>query len=210
MGAFVLDLVELAGEDLPSIFGQLIEHCRLHKLEHGLDHLSWNDFGMQDSFTYPHFCRKGFSCKVFAHFLAERLQKSPGLERQAQCAWHLMELQRVVDSAGPFLSEAEASSLVCSGQLFLDFWQELVADNFARNRANYKVRPKHHTFAHYVVHDVRRGSRMNPKLVSCWMDEDFVGRMCRMIRGLHPTTLARRSLERFLLETNRRRSQPVG
>ena len=207
VGAWVLDLIELSEDvTLESLFTELCDYCQRHGLSHGLDGLSWADFGIADSFSYPHFGKKAYSCKIFASFLAERLQAAPGLERQAACAWHLCEFQRICDSAGNFLSDDERLGAVQAGQLFLDFWAELAHQNYVALRANYKLRPKHHAFAHWVVHRLRAGSRMNPRLTSCWLDEDYVGRVCRTARGTHSNSLGRRTLERVLLEMNRRRA----
>lgn len=202
-----MDLLEYAGETLESLFVDICSFCECHGLCHGLCSLQMSDFGVVDSFSYAHFGGKGFSCKILATYLAAKLQKHPGLERQALCCWNLVEFQRVVDGASMFLTEAEAAAAVTAGQTFLNFWQELAAENMANLRANYKVRPKHHAFAHYVIHRIRTGSRLNPRVTSCWMDEDFIGRVCRSARGTHPSSLARRTLERHVLEVNRRLSE---
>jgi len=116
----------------------------------------------------------------------------------------LVEYQRVLDQAGPWLTEEEARSAVAAGQSFMDLWSDLATANLERGRCNYKLRPKHHNFAHFAVDRIRQGSRMNPRLTSCWLDEDFVGQICRASRACHMASLSLRVFERHILELNRR------
>ena len=62
-----------------------------------------------------------------------------------------------------------------------------------------KVRPKWHSL-HHVLYDIDSGTRINPRLLSNWNNEAFVGRVAKMSKGLHPATMGLRSLQRWLLE----------
>jgi hypothetical protein len=39
---------------------------------------------------------------------------------------------------------------------------------------------------------------MNIRFWSCWSDEDYIGKICKLARGTHPRTIAQRTLDRWL------------
>ena len=209
VGSFIVDILECSSssETLATIFIDLGAYCDSNGIQHHLAGLTWSDIGVSSDFSYPHFKKSGYSCKVFLNYLAVKLQLVPGLEKQASCCWFLVEYQRVLDQAGSWLTEEEASSAVAAGQSFLDLWSDLAATNLEQGRCNYKIRPKHHNFSHFGVDRIRRGSRMNPRLTSCWLDEDFVGQICRASRTCHSASLPLRMFHRHTLELNRRFAQ---
>ena len=91
--------------------------------------------------------------------------------------------------------------------MFLDYYSDLAVKNVKAGRTNFKMRPKHHIFHHHLVFRLRSGGRLNPRVVSCWLDEDFIGKVCAVARSVHPATLGLRTLQRHQLEINRRLAQ---
>jgi len=49
------------------------------------------------------------------------------------------------------------------------------------------------------VRRLQEGSRINPKLFSCFADESFVGHVARASKCSHPSQAARNTLIRYVL-----------
>ena len=73
------------------------------------------------------------------------------------------------------------------------------------NLSAYALKPKihmlHHT-THSLRKDLERGLNKIPSilLANCEMNEDFIGRICRMGRKMHQRNMMRRVLELFLIK----------
>ena len=63
----------------------------------------------------------------------------------------------------------------------------------AAGRRLYKVLPKFHAMTHYYEW------RLNPRRVTCYQDEDMVGRCKRIYVKCHGTTAPRRALQRYAI-----------
>ena len=125
------------------------------------------------------------------------------LYHQAVCAWALHHFGTLLDSCKLFLNEEEADRVVSAGLLYLQTYMVLAERALARCVPRYKVRPKVHALHCETLLKIRDGSRVNPRFHSCINDEDFVGRCCSVGKhACHPSTMARRVLERLLLQTN--------
>ena len=116
---------------------------------------------------------------------------------QAWCAYGLVKFNAVLDNAGPYLTDAERESAVSAGYLFLQKYMALARANLSRARCCYKVRPKFHVF-HHVLHDIDLGATLNPRLFACGNDEQTNGKSTRCSKNLHPLTMGRRMLQRWL------------
>ena len=122
---------------------------------------------------------------------------------QAVCAWALHQFGTLLDSCKLFLNDDEADRVVNLGMLYLQTYMRLAERCLAQSIPRYKVRPKIHSFHCETLLKIRAGSRVNPRFHSCWNDEDYVGRCCTVGKqACHPSTMARRVLERLLLQTN--------
>jgi len=56
-----------------------------------------------------------------------------------------------------------------------------------------------HKFQCGMLGRIRRGSRLNPRCMSCWHDESFVGLLCRMTRQGHPRSVGSATIVRWQL-----------
>ena len=81
-----------------------------------------------------------------------------------------------VDKEGLFMSADAATETSCVGRCFVQAYIWLAHNAAANDKVMYRIRPKLHLFDHDVERLYRW--RFNPKSVSCFSDEDFVGRMC--------------------------------
>ena len=66
----------------------------------------------------------------------------------------------------------------------------------------YPLFPKLHAL-HEVAYKMRRqakacGHAMNPAMMSCAVDEDFIGRFAAISRSVSPKLIAKRAIERYL------------
>ena len=59
--------------------------------------------------------------------------------------------------------------------------------------------PKTHALVHIVLEAQSAKFVINPWLDCCWMDEDFIGRVCRkIVRQMDPRTVLTGGVERYL------------
>ena len=74
-----------------------------------------------------------------------------------------------------------------------------------RPSPRYRMRPKFHQFHCSIVLRMAgiSGSRLNPRVTSCYMEEDYIGHlMAALKRSIHPSTLSKRVLQRWILQFN--------
>ena len=138
-------------------------------------------------------------------FLAEYLRETtvPELELCAVLAWSVTRFQAVLDSSSMWLSALQAQQAAEAGQLYVEVYAQLAARAMARAQPRYYIRPKLHSVACETIGRLRQGSKFNPRYVSCWQEEDFVGKLCaRAKAAIHPGSLSRRLLQRSLLYLN--------
>ena len=71
----------------------------------------------------------------------------------------------------------------------------LAASSIEAGRPLWKLLPKHHALTH-IAYD---NGGVNPRWVSCYPDEDMVGRMKRIYQRCHGSTAPERSLSRYVI-----------
>ena len=107
-------------------------------------------------------------------------------------------MHRVLDGADLFLTDLEVDAFENSVSVFLVALQDIAQ----KDKINiWKLRPKHHMLEH-VAYDLRHKSRINPKRVTCLLEEDFLGLMKNIgcfCRGLDPVGMMPRIQQRYLL-----------
>ena len=65
------------------------------------------------------------------------------------------------------------------------------------------MRPKIHQLHCQIVCRAASGARLNPKVCSCFKEEDYVGQLCRVAKlAVSSVTLSKRILQRWLLQYN--------
>ena len=105
----------------------------------------------------------------------------------------------IVMSGVPFLDEPQAKEAFACGIKFLANYIRAAEQSAAAGTLRYFVRPKFHALQHLVLHCLRASCRSS-HLDSTWLDEDFIGKMMRRLKGLHPRTSSLRVLQRYLLD----------
>ena len=122
---------------------------------------------------------------------------------QAVLCWAVTKFGWILDQAGLWLTDAQAADAVDYGVLFVQTFMWLARDALENARPRYKLRPKMHSFFCEVLMRMHHGGRTNARWVACFSEEDYIGKICGMIRkAVHGSTFGRRSLERALLGVN--------
>lgn len=120
-------------------------------------------------------------------------------------AWSLTKLCVLLDTSPMWLSDEAAAALIRYGDLFSVLLLDLAAQALKEKRQRFKLRPKFHSLCCEIFDRIREGSRVNPRWVACFGEEDLVGKLARICKGsVHPSTLGRRVIERALLGLNMR------
>jgi hypothetical protein len=137
--------------------------------------------------------------KWLAHLAEDDFGNLPGMELAAQMVRDSDRfLQLSMQSDQPFLSPEASQEAFSSGIRFLASYIEANRRSALIGKLRYFVRPKLHMLQHLVLM-CRRQSRRSAHLDSTWMDEDFIGKIMRLLRHLHPRTADFRVLQRYLL-----------
>ena len=130
------------------------------------------------------------------------------LRAPAVLAWAITKYGVLLDHSELWLTPEAAAASVEFADLFILLYLKLAAQALSEKRPRYKIRPKFHSFFCEIVNRTRSGSKLNPRCVGCNNEEDFVGKICGVIKGaVHPASLGRRVLQRFVLGLNMRLMQ---
>jgi hypothetical protein len=147
---------------------------------------------------------KGYGCKTLCVWLAFKAQElcaansNEELKMLTTCLWAFAEMQRVWDSAGDHLTDSEAFQQHYAGHLFLSLYTRLADRAYKSAESCYKIRPKLHFIEHTLDHVL--ASHENPMTFHTFMDEDFMGKIKRISRACHRSTLAQRTLQRYTVK----------
>jgi hypothetical protein len=114
----------------------------------------------------------------------------------------LADMLWVFDHAGVFLSDAEVRRAQESGYNFLRAWGVLAEQYIQDDLAGYKLRPK----LHYLEHLLERllPSHENPRVLSNFASEDFMGRITAVARRQHRAVCVARTIEVYSMQVLRR------
>ena len=110
--------------------------------------------------------------------------------------WGLADFFKSMHEYGRFLNSEEIARMSRAGTLFLSGYQHLSTEAHNAGVPRWDIVPKFPYFAHLIdeLHD--RG--MNPRCFWCFGDEDFVGRVARIVFRTHRLTCMMRGIERYL------------
>jgi len=97
--------------------------------------------------------------------------------------------------AGRHLTQQEQRGLAAAFEDALLASNALAASSIEAGRPLWNLLPKHHALTR-IAYD---NGGVNPRWVSCYPDEDMVGRMKRIYRRCHGSTAPERSLSRYVI-----------
>ena len=118
------------------------------------------------------------------------------------------EFCRIMYSEPLWIEDAAAERFTSAGLIFLTEYRRCVYLSHRANKKLFFLQPKIHYIAHTIFEAHRQTSALgfclNPLGQSCQMDEDFVGRPCRLSRRVSSRVLSTctRSIERYLILTH--------
>ena len=117
--------------------------------------------------------------------------------------WAYLDYHNTLDTADLFLTDSEVERFRMAAHIFLTSLQELHQKDVAHI---WKIRPKHHQLDHMMI-DFLAFSKLNPKRISCLLQEDFMGQMKKIgksCRGLKPIAMCSRLIDRYMLSISLR------
>lgn len=154
----------------------------------------------QPSFTDQY---KAAHVRLFAIFLSEKYlsiyESLPSPTRResvlASACKSLIVYLVILKKGGPVLSASEAAKAQTNLREFLVSYVYLAADALSRDVALYRVRPKLHS-ADHICHNLKV-SRENPRYHEVWLEEDFLGKVSKLIKATHGSKNALRAMQRW-------------
>ena len=115
---------------------------------------------------------------------------------RAMVAHALNEFLKCVNSFPRFFDDSMVERLLTSGQMFMKGYQALAKAAVASRVSRWRVVPKFHYFCHFLLDLPKDGC--NPKFWWTFGDEDFMGRIGRIVYKCHRGSLQRTVVSRFL------------
>ena len=110
----------------------------------------------------------------------------------SNCIHHgFCEADRICRRAGRYFTSEERAEFCGWLEVGLKNCNALAAEALAENKKRFKLLPKCHALTHYY------DTRLNPRRVTCYQDEDMVGRMKKIYIQTHSKTAPRAALLRY-------------
>ncbi|CAE7361318.1 unnamed protein product [Symbiodinium natans] len=194
---------------LRAAYVQFSALCKQHNISH-FAHVSKQLTGetKKNNVQFPTIAQKhmnGAEAVVMAKWLMgiclAEAARNPGDVHSALRAVVFINLAQMRDAISlkrdnPFctLSEANIQKLQQSNYLYHSALNSLAVEAIDHGRLLWKIRPKVHK-ADHLAFDL--APRVNPLVLSCYMDEDAVGKMKRLAMKSHPQQLGRQVLARY-------------
>lgn len=149
---------------------------------------------------------KSAHVKVYTSFAAELAYQNCDGTRMSKvrsvCTWAAAEYLFILDQEDLIMDQGMVHKAIRAAQLFLDSYQWLAAHAVDQGACLWKLRPKHHYYGHMCRTMAR--DRINPRKMSCFLAEDFVGKIAKLTRATNRRTAGLRVLQRFLLYLSQR------
>lgn len=206
----LLDRRDITGltddEALKKLYIECREFCKQHKIVPPSSIFTMNLIGKGT----PDKNRHAFPClsagvramhaKHIFMFLAHKCQtltNSPHKRLRALMMWALADYIHTIDHAGFWMHRHERDRAHHSGSLFLMCYQKLAEQAGDDGKPNWKIVPKFHYFQHQIEGLLL--SAANPRRQHCFMDEDFMGKISRLVAKCHINSCMLRALQRYIL-----------
>jgi len=176
------------------------EFQRIHQIPTHIQRFTPNLFNWETN-EYPDLEVKAAHLKPLIQFFAHELHTAsiggnPETKMAAVMQHALATFCYTLDRSDWHLAEWEADHAVKYGLRYIRAYKVLIAMALRQGVCRWKSRPK----LHYIHHSVLliASSRLNPMWHTCFMDEDFMGKIVKLAGGCHRSTAAHRVLQRWL------------
>ena len=181
--------------NLVSAYGKFLSWCRLNGSETTHDGFTRNSLHYTKGNMYPWLAGKAADVRLVVMWMASELNAAQGqFPLLSRCMIALANYLHTMSKAGPLLEKHESALLRESGTMFVQSYLTLAAQHVELGRTLYKIRPK----LHGLMHLIKQTNTLNPKLTSCWANEDYMGRISRVASRTHRRTTTLRVLQRYL------------
>ena len=164
--------------------------------------------------VYPKQAGKAAHIKILLIWMADELKlaalviPTPEVKVAATAAWAIADFIFVCNDAGMIMTEEQASRGYNSGMTYLFAYRELACISKVEKSTRWKYRPKVHFLEHQFIEMLH--TKFNPNYSSCFMDEDYIGKIARLAGKCHAKTVGLRALQRyFILLTMRSKAKQV-
>lgn len=172
-----------------------------------LDAEPWNcnHLGFARTKNYPHLKGKAAAVRVSVLWLHSFLTSNRCVGPQAwyltlqQCTHNLAAFIHGVSTFPILLSAEQTVQLKRWGSQYLGLYGDLAAKALGDGQTLFKLRPKCHYFQHLLM----GLGPLNPKVVSCWNDETFIGNITTIAARVHRRTTPLRLIQRYLYKLAR-------
>lgn len=152
---------------------------------------------------YPYIGGKGADVRLISVWLHHFMQQAPRPPGEVDwwddlrlCLHSLARFVHGVASMGIVLQPAETAKLKSAGISFVVVYLRLASLAVRQGMTQFKVRPKLHYF-HHLVMDLKK---LNPKVVSCFGEESYMGVVGKLAGRVHRRTMPQRTIQRYLVK----------
>lgn len=195
-------------------WNSFVEWCRSQRLTPHLQHFSRELLGWAKEGVYPTASWfKGADTRLLSKWLECLLSSQKANLRPDDCFFagimyemmrSINQFHRILQSSPIWVPGPQARECVLAGESFLRSYSRSAQLSFDRSLTRFPLRPKYHMFGHLV-------ERMSRELAAglpvwnclsdaCPLDEDFIGKVCRLSRRVSNALTSQRTLELYLIE----------
>lgn len=139
---------------------------------------------------------------ISRHVKAPTVAQDAILQGGACCAWALQTAIHRMDETGLILPKEDADFVADRILDSLLHWQGMRRSCKDAGVKRWSFRPKHHYLEH-LAESVRR-TRINPRHLSCFQDESYLGSIKKIATKTHASTALLRVFQRLLLNLGQR------
>ncbi len=190
-----------AGESLQERLDAATRHYRAWCREHRIPSVAKPFTRAWVDGPFPHITQlqaKAAVLRAMAYWVREvcvEAAEGPHGRLRAACFEALTRADVVCRRASRHLQADERASLAQAVEHVLVTYNALAVEATAAGVARWRVLPKHHALSH-IGYD---NAGVNPRSISCYPDEDMVGRMKRIYTRCHGLTAPTRGLARYII-----------
>ena len=174
---------------LQRCYQDYMEFCSRHQISNRQDVFSVKTFNKKTRQNYPlmlHKAKEGEETLKYTYHIACKINDgSLHANLRQSCVWGLLRYYDVIRVSGRTFTAAQLSELRFAGETMLVSYAALAIESVEHEINAWRIVPKFHLFQHLVETADVNG---NPRFVSCYSDEDLVGKLAVFARHSHIAT----------------------
>ena len=209
-------------------FLNYVRECSGRVVPH-LKHFTRTNLHYARTSSFPYMRPKGSDVMLLTRWLGFLMHNGPYMEGERKGSmiqnpleeWHSELFQHIAAAAagavkffrlmhnnGLWLSRVVAHDMAEGAFQFCEAYTSLATLCHNRRLSRYTLVPSLHYFHHFYV-DLKKALSnpqnqyiSSPALANCEGDEDYIGKICKISRHVHPLVTNRRTIDRFLVRMN--------